>query len=326
MRRRELVSIAGGLLGWSLLGRGARAGAAPVVGLLCSDPAELRDPRVRLFKRALSEAGYIEGRNVVFEARFDEHLEELPGLAADLVRRDVALIFATPTPAAKAAKAATQSIPIIFSIGVDPVAVGLVNSLAHPEANVTGISNLNVTVAPKRVELIHELLPTASAIAYVFNPLNTAFTEVEKNDVNAAARVLGVRLSNIAASEAAGFEAAFAEAVREHCDGVLLSGDAIFLGNLSRLVALASQYKLPTVFPISTAADAGGLMSYGPDPVDSGYPAGAYAARILRGERPADLPVQQSTRFDLVINLKTAKSLGVKIPLPLLGRADKVIE
>lgn len=326
MRRRNFVFLVGGVMAWPLLARAARAGANPVIGCLSSDPAELRDPRIRVFKQALSEAGYIEGRNVAFEHRFDEHLENLPALAADLVGRDVALIFATPTPAAKAAKAATPSVPIVFVVGVDPVASGLVKSLAHPEANVTGISNLNVTVAPKRVELMHELLPTADTIAFIFNPRNTSFSRPEQDDVSAAARALGIRLLSFAASDAAGFEAAFAAAEREHCNGIVLSGEAIFLGNAARLVALAAQYKIPTVFPLGTAADAGGLASYGPNPVDSGRLAGIYASRILRGERPADLPVQQSTRVDLVINLKTAKSLGLKIPFPLLGRADKVIE
>lgn len=326
MRRREFIFLVGGLLGWPLPARLVRAGATPVVGILCSDPAELRDPRIEVFKQALREAGYLEGRNVAFEHRFDEHLENLPALAADLVRRKVALIFAAPTPPAKAAKAATQSIPIVFTVGVDPVASGLVRSLGHPETNVTGISNLNVTVAPKRVELMRELLPAADAIAYIFNPSNTAFTKPEQDSVNAAAGALGVRLVNLAASEAAGFEAAFAAAVDARCDGIVLSGEAIFLGNSSKLVALASQYRIPAVFPIGAAADAGGLASYGPDPVDSGRLVGAYAARILNGEHPADLPVQQSTRFELVINLKTVKSLDLNIPVPLLARADKVIE
>jgi putative ABC transport system substrate-binding protein len=326
MRRREFISLAGGLLGWPLAVRGVRAAVTPVVGLLCSDPAELRDPRIRVFKKALSDAGYIEDRNVAFEARFDEHLDDLPALAADLVNRNVALIFAAPTPAAKAAKAATQSIPIIFTVGIDPVASGLVKSLAHPEANVTGISNLNLSLAPKRVELMHELLPAARAMAYLFNPATTTFTKPEQDEVNAAARALGIRLLNLAVGEAAGFEAAFAAAAQERCEGIVLSGEAVFLGNQSKLVALASQYKIPTVFPTSSGAIAGGLLSFGPDPVDSGRLAGAYAARILNGEHPYDLPVQQSTRFELVINLKTANSLDLKIPLPLLGRAEKVIE
>lgn len=326
MKRREFIGLIGGAATWPLAVRRVRAAAMPVVGLLCSDGAELRDPRVEVFKQALRQAGYLEGRNVAFENRFDEHLDNLPALAADLVRQKVALIYAAPTPPARAAKAATQSIPIVFTVGVDPVASGLVKSLAHPEANVTGISNLNVTVAPKRVELVHELLPAADVIAYIFNPANTAFTRPEQDSVNAAAAAVGVRVLNLAASNAASFDAAFAAAEQAHCDGIVISGEAVFLGNSSKLVALASQYRIATVFPIGAAADAGGLLSYGPDPVDSGRLAGAYAARILNGEHPADLPVQQSTRFELVINLKAAKSLDLKIPLPLLGRADKVIE
>jgi putative ABC transport system substrate-binding protein len=253
-------------------------------------------------------------------------LELLPSLADDLVKRKVAVILAIPTPAAMAAKAATKAIPIVFVVGVDPVQTGLVTNLARPEGNITGISNLNVTVATKRLELLHELLPAAKSIAYLVNPTNTAFTEAETRDMNLAAQTLGLRLLILNAKDQSEFDAAFATVALERPGGIVISGEGLFLGNSPRLVALAAQHAVPTVYPIRVATAAGGLMSYGADPVDAARQAATYVGRILKGEKPQDLPVQQSTKVELVINLKSAKALGITFPLSLLGRADEVIE
>jgi ABC-type uncharacterized transport system substrate-binding protein len=327
MQRRDFIMLLGGASTWPLAAQAQQA-PLPVIGFLSSDSPDLRQRRMRAFRQGLAEMGYEEGRNVTFEYHFSEgHLDLLPSLAEDLVKRKVAVILATPTPAAKAAKAATKSIPVVFVVGVDPVQTGLVMNLARPEGNITGISNLNVTVATKRLELLHELLPAAKSIAYLVNPKNAAFTESETRDMKLAAQILGVRLLIISANDESEFDAAFAAAVAvERPVGVVISGEALFLGNSARLVALAAQHALPTVYPIRVATAAGGLMSYGADPVDAGRLAAIYAGRILKGEEPRNLPVQQSTKVELVINLKAAKALSLSIPVTLIGRADEVIE
>ena len=326
MRRREFLGVLGvAAAACPIVARAQQTPGDLVIGFLSSDAPDLRERRFGAFRQGLSESGYIEGRNVAFEKRFsEEHLEQLPMLAADLVRRKVALIFASPTPAATAAKAATKSIPIVFVVGVDPVQTGLVASLAHPGGNLTGISN--ISIASKRLELLCELLPTAKSIAYLVNPTNAAFAESEARDMNAAAKALGVTLLIVAAADPSKFDIAFATIAAERPGGLILSGESVFLGNSPRLVALAAQYQLPTVFPIHEAAVAGGLVSFAADPVNAGRQAAVYAGRILKGEKPEDLPVQQTTKVELVFNLKTAKSLGLTVPLPLIGRADAVIE
>jgi putative ABC transport system substrate-binding protein len=245
-------------------------------------------------------------------------------LAADLVHRGVALIFASPTPAATAAKAATKSIPVVFVVGVDPVQTGLVASLARPGGNLTGISNLSV--ASKRLELLRELLPATKLVGYLVNPTNSAFAESEEKDMRAAAQTLGVNLLIVSATDPSAFDNAFAATMAERPGGIVISGESLFLGNSARLVALAAQYRVPTVYPIREATAAGGLVSYSADPVDAGRQAGIYAGRILKGEKPESLPVQQTTKVELVFNLNTAKSLGLAVPLPLIGRADALIE
>jgi putative tryptophan/tyrosine transport system substrate-binding protein len=327
MQRRDFIALLGGAASaWPLAARAQQA-PLPVIGFLTNDTPDLRERRIRAFRQGLSEMGYDEGRNVTFEYRFTEgHLELLPSRADDLVERRVAVILAIPTPAAMAAKAATKAIPIVFVVGVDPVQTGLVTNLARPEGNITGISNLNVTVATKRLELLHELLPAAKSIAYLVNPTNTAFTEAETRDMKLAAQTLGLRLMILNAKDQSEFDAAFATVALERSVGIVISGEGLFLGNSPRLVALAAQHAVPTVYPIRVATAAGGLMSYGADPFDAARQAATYVGRILKGEKPQDLPVQQSTKVELVINLKSAKALGITFPLSLLGRADEVIE
>ncbi len=326
MRRREFITFLGGAAAaWPLVSSAQQTPGYPVIGFLSSDAPDLRERRFRAFRRGLSEMNYNEDRNVVFEYRFsEEHLERLPALAADLVHRGVALIFASPTPAATAAKAATKSIPVVFVVGVDPVQTGLVASLARPGGNLTGISNLSV--ASKRLEMLHELLPTTKSVGYLVNPTNRAFAESEARDMKVAAQTLGVNLLIVNVTDPTGFDSAFAAIMGERPGGIVISGESLFLGNSARLVALAAQYQVPTVYPIREATAAGGLVSYSADPVDAGRQAGIYAGRILKGEKPESLPVQQTTKVELVFNLKTAKSLGLTVPLPLLGRADAVIE
>jgi putative tryptophan/tyrosine transport system substrate-binding protein len=327
MQRRDFITLLGGAASaWPLAARGQQA-PVPVIGILTSDSPDLRERRMRAFRQGLSQMGYAEGRNVTFEYRFTEgRLELLPSLADDLVKRKVAVILAIPTPAAMAAKAATKTIPIVFVVGVDPVQTGLVTNLARPEGNITGISNLNVTVATKRLELLHELLPAAKSIGYLVNPTNTAFTGAEMRDMKLAAQTLGLRLMILNAKDQSEFDAAFATVAPERPDGIVISGEGLFLGNSLRLVALAAQHAVPTVYPIRVATAAGGLVSYGADPFDAAGEAAIYAGRILKGEKPQDLPVQQSTKVELVINLKSAKALGITFPISLLGRADEVIE
>jgi putative ABC transport system substrate-binding protein len=324
MRRRTLITLLGGAaLSWPVTARAQPA--IPVIGFLSSDAPDLRERRLRALRQGLSESGYNEGRNIAFEYRFsEEHLEQLPAMAADLVRRGVAIIFASPTPAATAAKAATKSIPVVFVVGVDPVQSGLVASLARPGGNLTGISNLNV--ATKRLELLHELLPATRLIAYLVNPTNAAFAEPEAKDMKVAAQTLGVNLLTMNVTDPSEFDTAFAAVALQRPDGIIVSGESLFLGNSARLVALAAQYRIPAVYPIREATTAGGLVSYAADPADAARQAAVYAGRILRGEKPENLPVQQTTKVELVFNLKTAKSLGLTVPLPLIGRADAVIE
>jgi putative tryptophan/tyrosine transport system substrate-binding protein len=326
MRRREFITFLGSAAAaWPLVAKGQQGPGYPVIGFLSSDAPDLRERRFSAFRQGLSEGGYNEGRNAGFEYRFsEEHLDLLPALSADLVHRGVALIFASPTPAATAAKAATKSIPIVFVVGVDPVQTGLVASLARPGGNLTGISNLSV--ASKRLELLHELLPTTKTVGYLVNPTNRAFAEPEARDMKVAAQTLGVNLLIENVTSPSGFDGAFAAVMAERPGGIVISGESLFLGNSTRLVALAAQHRVPTVYPIREATAAGGLVSYSADPVDAGRQAGVYAGRILKGEKPESLPVQQTTKTELVLNLKTAKSLGLTVSLPLIGRADALIE
>jgi putative tryptophan/tyrosine transport system substrate-binding protein len=328
MRRREFVGLVGGAAAaWPLMAR-AQQPPTPVIGFLSAGAFEgnMRD-YVAAFHRALADGGFAEGRNVAIEYRWSEdHIDRLPALAEDLVRRQVAVIVAAGTPASLAAKAATETIPIVFGVGTDPVVVGLVASLAHPGGNITGVANLNVELFKKCFELMHSLMPPATTIGVLVNPANIAQTATEKASVQDAAHALGAHVVILNASSPSEIDSAFEVLVDQRVGALVVSGEQFFLGHVNRLVELAAQHAVPTIYAWREFPIAGGLMSYGSDFTEVYHLLGGYAGRILKGERPADLPVQQATKVDLVINLKTAKTLGLSVPLPLLGRADLVIE
>jgi putative ABC transport system substrate-binding protein len=325
MKRREFILALGGAAALPFAAR-AQPAAIPVIGFLNGASPGGYQHYVAAFRDSLKEGGFIEGQNVGIEFRWAEgHYERLPELAADLVRRQVAVLAATSTPANLVGKAATQTIPVVFTTASDPVQIGLVASLSHPGGNVTGVTQLNVELGPKRLELAHELMPDATAMALLVNPVNPSAAGLSK-DVAAAALALGLKLHILNASTEPEMEAAFA-AFPSLDAGVLMIGtDAFFNARSRQLAALALQYKVPTIYQFHEFTAAGGLMSHGGSIVDSYHAAGVLAARILKGEKPADLPVQQSTKVELIVNLKTAKTLGITIPLVLLGRADEVIE
>jgi putative ABC transport system substrate-binding protein len=327
VRRREFITLLGGATAWPWAVR-AQQPAMPVIGLLGSESPDLWAVRMRAFHQGLSETGFIEGRNVAIEYRWaDGHNDRLPELAADLVRRRVAVIAAPgSTPAALAAKAATSTIPIIFWIGGDAVQLGLVASLNRPEGNISGLTTLNVLLGPKRLELLHQLIPTASDFALLVNPTDRTNAEIITRDVQAAARTLGLELHVLNASTEHDFDIAFANLVLSRAGGLVIGTDAFFSSRLELLSALANLHAVPTVYQFREFVAAGGLMSYGGSIMDAFRGAGIYTGRILRGEKPADLPVQQVTKVELYINLKTAKALGLSVPNTLTGRADELIE
>jgi putative tryptophan/tyrosine transport system substrate-binding protein len=299
----------------------------PVVGFLNSSSPDGHAPFVAAFRQGLKETGYVEGQNVTIEYRWAEgHYDRLPALAADLVQQNVTVIAATSTPGALAAKAATSTVPIVFTTGADPLKLGLVASLGRPGGNVTGSTALVVEVGPKRLELARELFPGATTFALLVNPANPVAATVSK-DLQAVADTLGVRLHVLHASTAADFEAAFATAAQLRAAALVISGgDPLFVSHAAQLGALALRHSVPAIYQFREFAAAGGLMSYGGYNTDTYRLAGVYTGRILKGEKPADLPVVQSTKVELILNLKTAKALGITVPLPLSGRADEVIE
>jgi ABC-type uncharacterized transport system substrate-binding protein len=328
MRRRELIALLGGVAAWPL-GSVARAQqpAMPVVGFLHSSSPGGYASRVAAFRQGVNEAGYIEGRNVSIEYRWAEgHNDRLPELAADLVRRKVTVIAATTTPAALAAKAATATIPIVFVTAGDPVKLGLVASLNRPGGNLTGVTTLSVEVAPKRLEALHEIIPTATTFALLINSSSPALAESTTRDVRASARTLGVQLHVVSAATDNEIDDAFASLAKLRAGGLVIGSDTFFTSRSERLASLALRYALPAVYEWREFAVAGGLISYGTDSRDAYRLAGIYTARVLKGEKPADLPMQQATKVELYINLKTAKTLGITIPLLLSGRADELIE
>jgi ABC-type uncharacterized transport system substrate-binding protein len=327
LHRREFITLVGGAaVAWPLAARAQQPGM-PVVGFLNSSSPGGYAPMVAAFRHGLNEAGHIEGRNVTIEYRWAElHHDRLPELAADLVRRKVTVIAATTTTAALAAKAATATIPIVFEIASDPVKLGLVFSLNRPGGNLTGVTNVNVEVAPKRLELLHELIPTATTFALLINPSNPTLAEPTTRDIRASARTLGVQLHVVSATTDNEIDDAFANLAKLRAGGVVIGSDPFFSSRSERLASLALRYALPAVYQWREFAVAGGLISYGSDTRDAYRLAGIYTGRVLKGEKPADLPVQQATRVELYINLKTAKTLGITIPLPLSGRADELIE
>jgi putative tryptophan/tyrosine transport system substrate-binding protein len=298
-----------------------------VIGFLNGASPDGFAPFVAAFRQGMKEVGYVEAQNVTTEYRWAEgHYDRLPALAADLVQQKMTVIAATGTPAALAAKAATSTVPIVFTTGGDPIKLGLVASLRRPGGNVTGSTGLTVEVGPKRLELARELFPGATTFALLVNPANPVAATVSK-DLQAVADILGVRLHVLHASTEANFEAAFAMAAQLRAAALVISGgDPLFVSHAAQLGALALRHSVPAIFQFREFAAAGGLMSYGGDARDTYRLAGVYTGRILKGEKPADLPVVQSTKVELILNLKTARALGITVPLPLSGRADEVIE
>jgi putative tryptophan/tyrosine transport system substrate-binding protein len=328
VRRRDFIRLVGGAaVGWPLSAR-AQQPALPVIGYFSGASFETMHDWITAFKQSLAETGFTEGRDLAIEYRWAEgHNDRLPELAADLVRRDVAVIaVGASTPGALAAKAATQTIPIVFAVDTDPVKVGLVASLAHPGGNVTGVTAVNVELIAKRFELMHGLMPPATRIGVLVNPENTPQTAAERTIIQNVGRVLGADFSVLTASSADEIEKVFGNLVSERVGALVVSGENFFETQCNRLVDLAAGHAVPTIYAYSTFPVAGGLMSYGTDYTEPSHLQGEYVGRILKGEKPADLPVQQVTKVDLVVNLKTAKALGLIIPLALLGRADQVIE
>jgi ABC-type uncharacterized transport system substrate-binding protein len=324
MKRRQFITLLGGAAALPLTAR-AQQSVMPVVGFLSSASPELWASRARAFRQGLSETGYDAGRNVAIEYHWaNGQYDRLPELAADLVRHQVAVIVANG-PAALAANAATTTIPIVFLTGFDPVPFGLVASLNRPGGNLTGVSNLNVELGPKRLELLHELLPTATVVAFLVNQSNPN-AESQTRDLQAAARSLGLQLHVLQASTERDFELAFATLGDLRAGALIFGTDGFFISQSKKLAALTVRYAVPAIFQSREFTAAGGLMSYGGSVIDGFRLMGIYAGRILKGEKPADLPVIQSAKVELFINLKTAKALGINFPLPLVGRADEVIE
>jgi ABC-type uncharacterized transport system substrate-binding protein len=327
MRRREFVTLLGGAAAaWPLAARAQQPGM-PVIGFLGGGSPDTDAHLLAAFLQGLSETGYVEGRNVAIEYRWaDGQNNRLPAMAADLVRRRVAVIAANGgTPSALAAKAATTTIPTVFYVAVDPVGVGLVASLNRPGGNLTGVTQLGVEIGPKRLELLHELLPTARTIALLVNPTSPLAEPLQK-DLEAAARTLGLQIHVLRASAERDFDKAFAMLVQLRAGGLVIGADAFFSSRSDQLAALALRYAVPTIYQYRDFAAAGGLMSYGGSNTDNYRLVGVYTGRILKGDNPADLPVQQATKVELIINMKTAKALGLTFPITLLGRADEVIE
>jgi putative tryptophan/tyrosine transport system substrate-binding protein len=325
MKRREFITLLGGAAAWPFDAR-AQQPAMPVVGVLSASGQKRVASQVSGFLKGLNELGFTEGRKVAVEIRATDAYDHLPGLAAELVGHRVALICAAGAAnSAQAAKAATTTIPIVFVNGSDPIMSGLVTSMNHPGGNVTGIALLAGQLAAKRLELLGELVPQASRIGLFVNPTN-ARHKIDEREIQAAARNKGYHIVVLPAANPADLDIAFTTAAHERAGACLVTGDAFFVGHYSELAALAARYQIPTSYPSREAIEVGGLMSYGDDRQDSYRQAGIYAGRILQGAKPADLPVLQPTKFELVINSKTAKTLGLIIPDKLLALADEVIE
>jgi putative tryptophan/tyrosine transport system substrate-binding protein len=327
LRRRDVIAAIGGAATWPIAAR-AQQRARPVIGCLAGGDEAGDAPVIAAFHRGLGELGFAAGRNVEILYRYAEtQYDRLPALAADLVRRQVAVIFAGTTPAALAAKAATATIPIVFVNGADPVETGLVSAFNRPGGNVTGVFFLTTALIPKRLELLHEIVPSSTALGLLVNP---TFPQAEAlvREAQTAARILGVRLVIADASTPNEIEAAFPSLVSQRIGGLMESGDQLFALQVTRLVALAARYAVPMIYDAREGPDAGGLMSYGANVPNAFRVAGTYVGRILKGDKPSDLPVQQlNTRIEMVLNLRTAKALGIDpVPTATLLRATEVIE
>src|SRR6516164_11837063 len=327
MRRRTFITLIGGAAAaWPLAARAQQA-AMPVVGWLGSESREAENLRIIPFRQGLEEAGYVEDQNLKIEYRLAEgRYDQLPALAADLVHRQVSVIALTGQPAALAAKAATTTISIIFQVADDPVQLGLVASLSRPGGNMTGVTSLNVELVPKQLELLHELVPTATVMALVVNPASPARAESNTRQAQVAERRLGLKLHVLHAGSEQDFDAALANAIQLRARALVIGTDAFFFSQSGQLGAVAARHAIPAICPYRGFAATGGLMSYGTNTPSQFRQVGVYTSRILKGEKPADLPVQQAVKLDLVINLRTAKALGLTVPLIMQMTADEVIE
>jgi putative tryptophan/tyrosine transport system substrate-binding protein len=326
VKRREFIAGLGGAAAWPLVVRGQPA--LPVIGYLGSSSFE-KSAGISLlnFKRGLAEIGYVEGRSVTIEYRWaDDHYERLPALAVELVERGVAVLVAAGSPTVLPAKAATTVIPIVFMVGSDPVELGLVASFNRPGGNLTGVAYLNAEVAPKRLELLHKFVPAAKSIALLVNPANPRAAEAQANELKAAVHALGLQLTLVNASNAIEIEEAFSVLVRDRIDALQIGVDPLFGNHIDQLVALATRQKVPTIYPWREFTAAGGLMNYGSSIPDAYRQVGVYTGQILKGAKPGDLPVQQPTKLQFVLNLKAAKPIGVEFSAELLALADEVIE
>jgi putative ABC transport system substrate-binding protein len=299
-----------------------------VIGFLGSSSFERAAGRSLIhFKRGLADTGYVEDRNIVIEYRWaDDQYERLPALAVELVQRRVAVLVAGGSPTALPAKASTNLVPIVFMVGSDPVELGLVASLNHPGGNLTGVAYLNAEVAPKRLEMLHQFVPSAKSIALLVNPANPRAAEAQAKELEAAVHSLGLRLSLVKASNPIEIEDAFSTLTRDHVEALQVGVDPLFGNHIDQLVALATRHKMPTIYPWREFTIAGGLMNYGASIPDAFRQVGVYVGQILKGAKPSDLPVQQPTKLQTVLNLKAAKALGIEFPPTLLARADEVIE
>ncbi len=325
MHRRKFITLLGAAAAaWPPIALAQQR--MPVIGFLNSASPDGYAPMVAAFRQGLRDVGYVEGQNVAIEYRWaEDQYDRLPALAADLVRQQVTVIAATSTPAALAAKPTTTTIPIVFEMGGDPIQTGLVESLSRPGGNITGTAHLNVELAPKRLELLHELVPTTNIAALLVNPTNPNAETVSK-EVQAAAPTLGLQLQVIQASTDRDFDTVFTTLLKLRAGALAIATDPFFTSRIEQLGALSLRHAMPTIYQYRQFVAAGGLVSYGGSITDSYYKAGVYTGRILKGAKPADLPVQLSTKVELVINLKTAKALGLTVPVSLLGRADELIE
>ena len=324
MKRRGFISLLGGAAAWPLTARAQQP--MPVVGFLSPESADEWTERVHWFRQGLAQIGYVEGRNVAIEYRWAEgQNDRLPGLATELVRLPAAVIAVGGVPALRAARAATNSTPIVFQIGVDPVDAGFVASLSHPGGNLTGATNLSIALGPKRLELLHDTIPSARIVALLVDPTNSV-SETETRNTQVAAERLGLEFHALHATSEQGFDAVFAALDELKAGGLIIGNTGVFNARAAQLGALSLRHAIPAIFQTRGFAAGGGLMSYGTSFPEGFRIIGGYTGRILKGEKPADLPVQQSTKVELIINLKTANALGLTIPLSLLGRADEVIE
>ncbi len=323
LKRREFIALLGGATAWPLAAR-AQQPVMALVGLFSS--AQLDDRQIGAIRQGLKDAGYIEGRNLAIKYRSAEsRFDRLPAMAADLVSDPVAAIIALAPPAAVAAKAATTTIPIIFAIGADPVDLGLVSSLNRPGGNVSGVTFITNTLGAKRLELLRELVPGAKVIGFLINPGNPT-SESQIRDVQTAARAFDIEPLILHADSERNIEAAFAGAVQQRANAAIVGADSLFTNRREQLVGLAARHAMPAIYFLREFADVGGLMSYGPSQTEAYRLAGGYAARILKGETPANLPIQQAAKFEFIINLKTAKVLGLAAPLSMQAAADEIIE